>query len=141
MIEPERPIETDPAFQAMWGDPDLCPKCDTELRDLHDSGHSFLVCPHCDLGEPKNNDVRFVLNWYGMDEWQSFDNGLVEETRQGMVDLQDWWAENLHLEIRQFENGKYVKADIADGNEAGQWFIYRRGYQIGCVTEVSNGSR
>ena len=141
MFVPDRPIESDPRFQAIWGDPDLCPKCETELRDLRDAGHAFLVCPICDLGEPKNNKVNFILNWYGMDSWQSFDNGLIEETRQGMAELQDWWAENLHLEIREYRNGKYVRSDISDGNEAGQWFIYSRGYQIGCVTEAVNGAR
>lgn len=141
MIVPDRPIESDPRFQAMWGDADLCPKCKTELRDLHDEGHAFLVCPVCDLGEPKNNDVSFKLTLYGMTECQGFENGIIDESRAEMSETQKWWEDNLHWTIAEFKNGKYIPADIKDGNESGQWFIYSRGYQIACIVEVPNGSR
>lgn len=136
---PDRPIESDPRFQAMWGDADLCPTCDDELRDLHDDGHAFLVCPTCDLGEPANNDVSFKLKFYGMTECQGFDDGIVDESRAEMSDTQTWWEENLHWTIAKYEDGKYVPAKIKDGNESGQWFIYARGYQIACIVEVPNG--
>ncbi len=141
MFVPDRPIESDPRFQAMWGDPDTCPKCETELHNLRDAGHAYLVCPVCDLGEPKDNDVLFNLHFYGMTECQSFENGIVEHSRSEMFDLQMWWEENLHWTLAEYKDGKYLPADVRDGNESGQWFIYHRGYQIGCVTEVSNGSR
>jgi hypothetical protein len=139
MIVPDRPIESDPRFQAMWGDADLCPKCGTELRDLHDDGHAFLVCPVCDLGEPKNNDVSFKLKFYGMTEHQGFDDGIIDESRAEMSETQKWWEDNLHWTIAEFKDGNYIPADIKDGNEAGQWFIYSRGYQIACIVEVPNG--
>ena len=139
---PDRPIESDPEFQRLWGDDidqTTCPTCNADMVDFRDVGKSFILCQHCDLDKPRNNDVNFNLHWYGMDSYQSFDNGLVSESREDMAELQVWWAENFHWEIRQHQDGKYVKADILDGNDAGQWFNYSRGYQIGCITEKQNG--
>jgi len=144
MLVPDRPIESDPEFQRLWGDDidqTTCPTCKSDMVDFRDSGRGFILCPHCDLGKPKNNHVNFNLHWYGMDEYQTFENGLVSESRADMADLQKWWAENFHWQIREYQNGAYVPADIWDCNESGQWFIYHRGYQIGCVTEVPHGSR
>jgi len=120
-------------------DADLCPKCETELENIRDGEDPCLLCPICDLGQPRNIETDFYLNWYGMDEYQSFENGLLSESRKDMAELQVWWAENFHWEIREYQSGKYVEADILDGNDAGQWFIYSRGYQIGCITEKQNG--
>lgn len=139
MFVPDRPIETDPRFQAMWGDADLCPKCETELSDLHDDGHAFLVCPICDLGEPKNNDVSFNLKFYGMTECQGFEDGIIDESRAEMWETQKWWEDNLHWTLAEYKDGKYIPADVRDGNEACQWFVYARGYQIACIVEVPNG--
>ena len=141
MFVPDRPIESDPRFQAMWGDPDLCPKCDHELHNLRDAGHAFLVCPVCDLGEPKDNDVLFNLHFYGMSECQSFENGIVEHSRSEMFDLQVWWEQNLHWKLSKIVNGIHQIADVRDGNPAGQYFIWWRGNQIGCLTEVTHGAR
>jgi hypothetical protein len=139
---PDRPIESDPEFQRLWGDgvdQTTCPVCKCDMVDYRDFGKSYILCPHCDLHQPLNNEVDFFLRWYGMDEYQSFDNGLVSESRKDMAELQVWWSENFHWEIREYQSGKYVEADILDGNDAGQWFIYSRGYQIGCITEKQNG--
>ena len=139
MLVPDRPIESDPAFQAMWGDADLCPKCDHELRDLQDDGHAFLVCPICDLGEPQNNDVSFKLKFYGMTECQGFEDGIIDESRAEMWETQKWWEDNLHWTFAEYKDEKYIPADVRNGNESGQWFIYARGYQIACIVEVPNG--
>ena len=141
MFIPDRPIESDPAYQAMWGDADLCSKCETELRNLHDEGHAYLVCPKCDLGEPEKKDVLFNLHFYGMRECQSFENGIVEDSRDEMFDLQMWWEENLDWKLSQIVNDIHELADVREGNPAGQYFIWWRGYQIGCVTEIFDGPR
>jgi len=141
MFVPDRSIESDMRWQAMWGDAPLCTKCDGELRDLNDDGHKCLVCPVCDLGEPKNNDVLFNLHFYGMTECQSFENGIVEHSRSEMFDLQVWWEQNLHWKLSKIVNGIHEIADVRDGNLAGQYFIWWRGNQIGCLTEVTHGAR
>lgn len=139
MLVPDRPIESDPRFQAMWGDAPLCNKCDEELRDINDDGHKCLVCPICDLGEPKNNDTLFNLHFYGMTECSGFHNGLVSESRTEMYELQMWWEHNLHWKLSKMTSGIHKPGDVWDGNPAGQYFIWYRGNQIGCLTEVKNG--
>ena len=56
---PDRPIEDDPEFQRLWGD-----------------------CDHAhEMDEPDENDTRFKLTWAGMDEYKSFDNGIIARLR------------------------------------------------------------
>lgn len=141
MLVPDRSIGSDMRWQAMWGDAPLCTYCDGELRDLNDDGHKCLVCPVCDLGEPKDNGTLFNLHLYGMTECSGFENGLVSESRADMFDLQMWWEQNLHWTLSKIVNDIHRPADVRDSNPAGQYFIWWRGNQIGCLTEVFDGSR
>ena len=122
MYIPDRPIESDPEFQRLWGD--------------DDHQHS--------MDYPDDNDTQFNLHWFGMDEYLSFDNGIIADTREEMDRLVDFWIYEDGLEIKQHphnglesdtENG-LEDADVINGNPAGQYFIIQRGYCIGIVTEV-----
>lgn len=139
MFVPDRPVEDDPVFQRMWGDADLCPNCDAEMRNIRDNDHPCLLCPHCDLDEPFNNDVRFNLHFYGMTECQGFENGIIDDSRADMYETQKWWKENLQWEIAEYHNEQFIPADIRNGNDAGQWFVFHRGNQIACITEIMDG--
>jgi hypothetical protein len=122
MYIPERPIENDPEWQRLWGDDD----------------HEHL------MELPNDNDVEFRLNWFGVDEYKSFDSGLIAETRDEMDLLVDFWIHEDGLEIKQHLhngeesdiNGKLVTANVITGNPAGQYWILERGRIIGVVTEV-----
>tara|TARA_R110002074_G_scaffold104047_1_gene224624 strand:- start:260 stop:661 length:402 start_codon:yes stop_codon:yes gene_type:complete len=119
---PDRPISADPNFQRMWGDDDY----------VHE------------MDEVEDNDTQFNLHWFGMDEYLSFDNGIIADTRDEMDRLVDFWIREDNLEIKQHpHNGKesdvhggLEDADVINGNPAGQYFIIQRGRVIGVVTEV-----
>ena len=74
-----------------------------------------------------------------MTECQGFDNGISDESRAEMWETQKWWENNLHWTFAEYKDEKYIPADVRNGNESGQWFIYARGYQIACIVEVPNG--
>ena len=119
---PDRPISADPEFQRLWGD-------DDHVHAMDDS---------------EENDIRFKLTWVGMDEYKSFDNGIIADTRQEMDRLCDFWIYEDGLEIKQYpHDGKesdtsadMVPADVIEGNPSGQYFIIERKWIIGVVTEV-----
>ena len=128
---PDRPIEDDPEFQRLWGD-----------------------CDHVQaMEDPDGNDTQFKLHWFGMEEYLSFDNGIIADTRQEMDRLVDFWIHEDGLEIKQHpHDGResdttagMVQADVIAGNPAGQYFIIgisphsKRRLPIGVVTEVLNG--
>ena len=119
---PDRPIESDPEFQRLWGDDD----------------HQHQ------MDEVEDNDTQFNLHWFGMDEYLSFDNGIIADTRDEMDRLVDFWIREDGLDIKQHPHngvqsdtaGGLEEADVIDGNPAGQYFIIQRGRCIGLVTEV-----
>jgi hypothetical protein len=119
---PDRPISADPEFKRLWGDDDHVHAMD----------------------DPNDNDTQFKLTWVGMDEYKSFDNGIIADTRQEMDRLVDFWVYEDGLEIMQHRHdGKesdtsadMVPADVIEGNPSGQYFIIERKWIIGVVTEV-----
>jgi len=119
---PDRPIESDPEFQRLWGDDD----------------HQHQ------MDEVEDNDTQFNLHWFGMDEYLSFDNGIIADTRDEMDRLVDFWIREDGLDIKQHPHngvqsdtdGGLEEADVINGNPAGQYFIIQRGHRIGLVTEV-----
>jgi hypothetical protein len=119
---PDRPIESDPEFQRLWGDDD----------------HQHQ------MDEVEDNDTQFNLHWFGMDEYLSFDNGIIADTRDEMDRLVDFWIREDGLDIKQHPHngvqsdtdGGLEEADVINGNPAGQYFIIQRGRVIGLVTEV-----
>ena len=78
-LVPDRPIESDPEFQRLWADDD----------------HEH------EMSEPDDNECKFHLKWIGMDEYLSFDNGIVADTRDEMDRLVDFWIYEDGLEIKQ----------------------------------------
>ena len=119
---PDRPIESAPEFQRLWGDDD----------------HQHQ------MDEVEDNDTQFNLHWFGMDEYLSFDNGIIADTRHEMDRLVDFWIREDGLAIKQHPHngvqsdtdGGLEEADVINGNPAGQYFIIQRGRCIGLVTEV-----
>lgn len=119
---PDRPIESDPEFQRLWGDDD----------------HQHQ------MDEVEDNETQFNLHWFGMDEYLSFDNGIIADTRDEMDRLVDFWIREDGLDIKQHPHngvqsdtdGGLEEADVINGNPAGQYFIIQRGRCIGLVTEV-----
>jgi hypothetical protein len=119
---PDRPISADPNFQRLWGDDD----------HVHE------------MDEPDQNDTQFNLHWFGMDEYLSFDSGLIADTRDEMDRLVDLLVNECDLEVKQHPHngeesdvhGGLEDADVLNGNPAGQYFIIERRRVIGVVTEV-----
>ena len=119
---PDRPISADPNFQRMWGDDD----------HVHE------------MDKPESNDTQFNLHWFGMDEYLSFDSGLIADTRDEMDRLVDLLRNECGLEVVQHPHngeesdvqGGLEDADVLNGNPAGQYFIIERRRVIGVVTEV-----
>ena len=122
MYIPDRPIESDPEWQRLWGDDD------------HEHSMDY----------PDDNDTQFNLHWFGVDEYKSFDNGIIADTRDEMDQLVDFWIYEDGFEIKQHpHNGKesdiqggLEKANVIFGNPAGQYWILESGRIIGVVTEV-----
>ena len=122
---PDRPISADPEFQRLWGD-------DDHVHTMED---------------PEENDTRFKLTWIGMDDYKSFDNGIIADTREEMDRLVDFFVYEDGLAVMQYpHDGKQsdtssemVDADVIAGNPAGQYFIFENGKKIGTVVEKNDG--
>jgi hypothetical protein len=79
-----------------------------------------------------------------MDEYLSFDSGLIADTRDEMDRLVDLLRNECGLEVSQHPHnseesdvqGGLEDADVINGNPAGQYFIIERRRVIGVVTEV-----
>ena len=121
---------------------DNCNTCGEAPIIVWDEGaRDIMACPVCDLGKPADNDRKFSVHFYGIkdgEDYHSFENGVIADTRTEMQELADWWLENMHWEILevQGDRDKLVKANVLEGNPAQQYWIYEQNHEIACIVEV-----